>query len=171
MDDSNVPINHSTIREQTEGATFEANHPERPHMNVSRNSGSTFGDKDGVEKYNANGVSNVSGGVNVQKAQNDFAELSKELSRTSNLSRKISRDPSRKPEVISDIEKSPESDASSDNAFDLETVLRGNRDEEEAAGIKSKRIGVLWDGLTVSGIGGVKNYVKVRHDRPAHVLA
>jgi ATP-binding cassette subfamily G (WHITE) protein 2 (SNQ2) len=171
MDDSNVPINHSTIREQTEGATFEANHPERPHMNASRNSGSTFGDKDGVEKYNANGVSNVSGGVNVQKAQNDFAELSKELSRTSNLSRKISRDPSRKPEVISDIEKSPESDASSENAFDLETVLRGNRDEEEAAGIKSKRIGVLWDGLTVSGIGGVKNYVKVRHDRPAHVLA
>ena len=61
-----------------------------------------------------------------------------------------------------DIEKGADgSSISSDEAFDLEKTLRGNRDEEEAAGIKSKRIGVAWDGLTVSGIGGVKNYVKV----------
>jgi ATP-binding cassette subfamily G (WHITE) protein 2 (SNQ2) len=67
---------------------------------------------------------------------------------------------------VPDIEKTAiEGSESSDEPFDLEATLRGGRDEEEAAGIKSKRIGVMWDGLTVSGIGGVKNYVKVRHWR------
>jgi ATP-binding cassette subfamily G (WHITE) protein 2 (SNQ2) len=65
--------------------------------------------------------------------------------------------------TVTDVEKTgiASSDASSEEPFDLEKTLRGGREEEEAAGIKSKRIGVVWDNLTVSGIGGVKNYVKV----------
>jgi hypothetical protein len=64
--------------------------------------------------------------------------------------------------VDGDVEKAPESETSDEELFDLETTLRGNKGLEEEAGIKSKRIGVVWENLTVSGIGGVKNYVKVR---------
>jgi ATP-binding cassette subfamily G (WHITE) protein 2 (SNQ2) len=104
--------------------------------------------------------------VNVHRAEQDFAELSKELSRTSNIERRLSRvqsRQSRKGQAVADIEKTgaASSDASSEEAFDLEKTLRGSREEEDAAGIKSKRIGVVWDNLTVSGVGGVKNYVKV----------
>lgn len=162
-----MPLNHSTLREDTEGKTYEAIHPERPHVQRNRDSISTVASGDDAryaEKHHEKGVSNVGGGVNIQRAEADFAELSKELSRTSQLSRKISRvqsRQSRKNEAIADVEKAPESEASSDEPFDLESVLRGNREEEAAAGIKSKRIGVIWENLTVSGIGGVKNYVKV----------
>jgi hypothetical protein len=62
------------------------------------------------------------------------------------------------------VEKVAESDVSEEEQFDLETVLRGNRDEEEAAGIKSKHVPVIWENLTVSGIGGVKNFIKTFPD-------
>ncbi|ORX96976.1 ABC-2 type transporter-domain-containing protein [Clohesyomyces aquaticus] len=158
------------MREDTNGPTYEAIHPERSHVQRSRNSISTIGsDRAHTEQYSEKGSTNVGGGgVNIQRAEADFAELSKELSRSSQISRRISRTQSRqsrKEHVIADVEKSaPASEASSDEQFDLETVLRGNKDEEELAGIKSKRIGVVWDNLTVSGIGGVKNYVKTFPD-------
>ncbi|KAJ9640005.1 ATP-binding cassette transporter snq2 [Coniosporium tulheliwenetii] len=104
----------------------------------------------------------IRGGVDVERAEASFAELNRELSRTSSHMRSLSRTQSRRSiarAAAPDVEKA-ESDESTEEQFDLERTLRGNRDEEEAAGIKSKRIGVLWDGLTVSGIGGVKNYVK-----------
>lgn len=163
MQNTNGPLNSA----ETDGPTYEAIHPERPHVQRSRDSISTVASGDNTasssEKYEKS-LSNGGGGVNIARAQAEFEELNRELSRTSNLSKKISRvqsRQSRKHETIADIEKGPESEASSDEPFDLQTVLRGNRDEEEAAGIKSKRIGVVWENLTVSGIGGVKNYVKV----------
>lgn len=162
MDNSDSPQNHSTIREATQGSTYEPIHPERHHIHQDSASARTASVDNTAapnsEKYDQRG------GVNVQRAEADFAQLSKELSRTSNISRRLSRAQSRqshKNRAASDVEKAVDvSDASSDEPFDLEATLRGNRDEEEAAGIKSKRIGVVWDGLTVSGVGGVKNYVK-----------
>lgn len=41
--------------------------------------------------------------------------------------------------------------------WDLEKTLRGQRHGNDTTGIKQKRIAVIWEGLTVSGIGGVKN--------------
>jgi len=110
--------------------------------------------------------SSPAGGVNIARAEAEFAELSKELSRTSRVSRQLSRvntHQSKTNQNITDLEKASQSDGSSEEPFDLEKTLRGNREEEDAAGIKSKRIGIVWDGLTVSGIGGVKNYIKVRN--------
>lgn len=164
-----MPLNPSTIREETEDTTYEAIHPERNHVKHDTDSVRTASiDNDTArnsQQYNEKGFSDVQGGVNVHRAEQDFADLSKELSRTSNLSHRLSRvqsRQSRKDHVVTDVEKTGiSSDASSDEPFDLEKTLRGSRDEEEAAGIKSKRIGVVWEDLTVSGIGGVKNYVKV----------
>jgi len=109
----------------------------------------------------SNTYSEIHGGVSVRRAEADFAELSKELSRTSQHSRR--RQSSFKVPVR-DVEKATSTDDSEGEPFDLAATLRGNKDEEEAAGIKSKHVGVLWKDLTVSGIGGGKNYVKTFPD-------
>ncbi|KAJ3509488.1 hypothetical protein NM208_g15661 [Fusarium decemcellulare] len=58
----------------------------------------------------------------------------------------------------------PEKDGAADGSdevslFDLEAALRGGLDAEKEAGIRSKHIGVYWDGLTVKGFGGMSNFV------------
>lgn len=174
MEDPNVPPNHSGTREQTEGKTYESIHPQRDYAQADNASVRTASiDNDTArnsQQWNEKGYSNPTGGVDVTRAEHQFAELSKELSRTSNASRRrlsrVQSRQSRKNEVVTDVEKDAvaTSDASSDEPFDLESTLRGSKDEEEAAGIKSKRIGVVWDDLTVSGIGGVKNIAKTFPD-------
>ncbi|KAF1943987.1 ABC transporter CDR4 [Clathrospora elynae] len=163
MENANVPHTDTT---------FEAIQPNRNHGHGDNDSIKTASINDSTarnsEKYADTGFTDVRGGVNVQRAEADFHELSKELSRASNVSRRLSRvqsKQSRKDHAITDVEKGGLAGSdTSDEPFDLERVLRGGKDEEEAAGIKSKRIGVMWDGLTVSGIGGVKNYVKTFPD-------
>lgn len=143
-----------------EGPVYEAIHAgriPRESDSITTMSNSTQNDNAQPEKHVLSG-----GGVNVSRAEADFADLNRELSRASHLSRIQSRQ-SRKGRVMADIEKAGDEDSSEDQ-FDLETVLRGNRDEEERSGIKSKRIGVVFEDLTVSGIGGVKNYVKTFPD-------
>lgn len=173
MENSNVPLNHSTAREATESKTYEAIHPDRHHIKDDSESSSNDDTARSSAYVNEKGGEEVKGGIAVQRAEAEFAQLSKELSRTSEISRRMSRvqsHRSHKNQITSDIEKGVDgSSVSSVEPFDLEKTLRGNRDEEEAAGIKSKRIGVVWDGLTVSGIGGVKNYVKVSSQNITHV--
>jgi len=84
-----VPLNHSTVREETEGTTYEAIHPERNHIKQDNDSVRTASiDNDTARnshQYNETGFSNVTGGVNIKRAESDFAELSKELSRLQRL--------------------------------------------------------------------------------------
>lgn len=98
-------------------------------------------------------------GVNVEGAQKEFAELQREIS---GISRK-SRPHSRKSEndAANDLEKAVSSPTSSGDgaAFDLEDTLRGTKKMEDESGIKSKRIGVMWENLTVKGMGGAKIFV------------
>lgn len=157
MDNPNPQDAH--LREHTEGPTFEAihtNHNQRDNASV-RTSSIDESTARNSPKPDEKGFGDARGGVNVHRAEADFAELSKELSRASNAERRLSRVQSRrsrKDKTTTDVEKdAAESSQSSDEPFDLEATLRGGRDEEERAGIKSKRIGVMWDGLTVSGIG------------------
>ncbi|USW51713.1 Putative AAA+ ATPase domain, CDR ABC transporter, ABC-2 type transporter, ABC-transporter [Septoria linicola] len=107
-------------------------------------------------------------GVNVQRARSDFAELQRELSRTSHISRsKLSRTQSRRSEKhgATDLEKAVSPSTSDDDEqFDLEDTLRGNKRLEEDSGIKHKAIGVVWDGLTVKGMGGSKIFVQTFPD-------
>ena len=110
--------------------------------------------------------------VSVGRAEAEFAELSRQLSSISEKSKTVSKKPSRG-SILSrgsglkekDIEKElSTSTASEEDSWDLEQTLRGTKDEDTAAGIKSKRVGVLWEGLTVRGVGGVKNIVKTFPD-------
>lgn len=106
-------------------------------------------------------------GVDVENAQAEFAELRREMTASSQLSQKMSRTQSgkSKSKKVTDLEKAATADDPEDEGqFDLEGYLRGNKQLEEEAGIKNKHIGVIWDHLTVSGTGGVKNYVKTFPD-------
>jgi len=107
----------------------------------------------------------IRGGVDVRRAEADFAELKRELSHHSRISRQASQHQEQRSGI--DIEKgglaghaSVSPTTSDEEPFDLEATLRGNKNEDEKAGIKNKRIGVVWENLTVKGIGGTKNYVK-----------
>ena len=104
-------------------------------------------------------------GVDVELAETEFAALSRQLSsesqhRTLDHRRDAGTDVI--PNGHGDLEKGNGAlskggeNKDSEEPFDLETVLRGAKDEDEEAGVKSKRIGVLWDNLTVSGYGGNK---------------
>lgn len=171
MDHEKVPHSLSQPAEYSQGTTYEAIQPEHTHAARDKDSVRTASVDDSTarnsEKYQDTGFSDVRGGVNVQRAEAEFAELSKELSRASNQHRRLSRvqsRQSRKDQVVTDVEKGGVAGSeSSDEPFDLEAVLRGGKDEEEAAGIKSKRIGVVWDDLTVSGIGENHGLLHVRH--------
>jgi ATP-binding cassette, subfamily G (WHITE), member 2, SNQ2 len=108
------------------------------------------------------GLANPQSGVDVEQAERDFAELSKQFSAHS---RRMSRAQSHtKGSIAQDVEKAVSSDGTSEGQWDLEETLRGARQADYEAGIKSKYIGVIWDKLTVRGIGGVKNFVKVFPD-------
>ena len=160
---NNYQLQDAQVQQHTEAATYEAIHPNRDHIRRDDASAHTSSIDDSTArnspKFNDKGFSHATGGVDIQRAEAEFAELSKELSRASNMSRRLSRvqsKQSRKQGVNADVEKAGvEGSDDSDEQFDLEATLRGSRDEEEAAGIKSKRIGVVWDGLTVSGIGTI----------------
>ncbi|KAL6706222.1 ATP-binding cassette transporter snq2 [Coniothyrium glycines] len=172
MDHEKVPQSLSQPTEYTQSTTYEAIQSDPTHGRRDTDSVRTASVDDSTarnsEKHQETGFSDARGGVNVRRAEAEFAELSKELSRASNQQRRLSRvqsRQSRKDQAVPDVEKAGVAGSdSSDEPFDLEATLRGGRDEEEAAGIKSKRIGVVWEDLTVSGIGGVKNYVKTFPD-------
>jgi ABC-type multidrug transport system ATPase subunit/ABC-type multidrug transport system permease subunit len=97
-------------------------------------------------------------GVNVDGAEKEFAELQREISRLSQRSRASARRDHHDAEKsgAKDLEKAVPSESDEDEPFDLEDVLRGNKRLEDEAGIKAKQIGVLWEGLTVQGMGGFK---------------
>ncbi|KXG50083.1 CDR ABC transporter [Penicillium griseofulvum] len=106
-------------------------------------------------------------GVDVTTAEKDFSELSKQFSNISHQAHRLSRQESRvsKTATAKDIEKAEaEGSTASDDSWNLETTLRGDRAASEAAGIKDKHIGVIWDNLTVRGMGGVKTYIKTFPD-------
>ncbi|KUJ20599.1 uncharacterized protein LY89DRAFT_579567 [Mollisia scopiformis] len=121
--------------------------------------------RENVRHANPNGFSSTSQGVNIKAAEAEFATLQRELSGISQASRKLSRTQSRKVASEKDVEKTA-SDGSTteEEPFDLEHVLRGNHTAEQESGIRSKHIGVVWENLTVSGTGGVTNFVKTFPD-------
>lgn len=99
----------------------------------------------------SNGITRTESGVNVEQAEKDFQELSRRLSQHS---RRVSQIRSRSSKIgLQDEEKGISVETSSEEDWDLEDTLRGAKQADQAAGIKSKYIGVIWDRLTVRGIG------------------
>src|SRR5271163_2104615 len=84
--------------------------------------------------------------VDVEKAEEAFADLGRELSACSRrISRQHSRASARRypKTAVQDVEKAFSSSDSSEEYWDLEATLRGDRTADIEAGIKSKLIGGL----------------------------
>ncbi|KAJ8070212.1 hypothetical protein OCU04_000598 [Sclerotinia nivalis] len=120
--------------------------------------------RENVRNANPNGFVSTNQGIDVKTAEAEFAQLQRELTGISTKSKALSRTRSKsKTAGANDVEKSGESSEEAEQ-FDLEDTLRGNRQAEEDSGIRSKHIGVIWEGLTVRGTGGVSNFVKTFPD-------
>lgn len=105
-----------------------------------------------ITTSNTQGGISIRSGVDVEKAEEDFSDLNKQFSNMSHQARRLSRHASRasKPAAnAEDVEKAPSS-TETENSWDLETALRGNRDAEEEAGIKDKQIGVSRKAMQIS---------------------
>lgn len=104
-------------------------------------------------------------GINVEQAQEDFAQLNRELSSVSQQNGHASREESWKSRKVEtqDLEQRSNSEKSEDG-WDLERILRGTQALDHESGIKPKRVGVLWENLTVKGIGGMKNIIRTFPD-------
>jgi ATP-binding cassette subfamily G (WHITE) protein 2 (SNQ2) len=132
---------------------FAVHDGSRSSIEISPTSGS-FG-KDTLPDQGSQTFKSIDGGhVDVKQAEAEFEELNKELKETLYRSQTNER--------IHDLEKGSLAggENGSQEPFNLETTLRGDRAAAEGAGIKLKEIGVLWKDLTVRGVGGTRNYVK-----------
>ncbi|KAG8628110.1 hypothetical protein KVT40_003983 [Elsinoe batatas] len=154
----------------TPGEIQEATEPSETVNGSTTQSSSQYGDD---KKHAATATGNsyelihhpalqrVNTGVDVKTGEQEFADLSRQLSSLSQNSRRVSQQHSRRASKVgatTDAEKAVGSSASetSDERFDLQEYLRNSKAMEEEAGIKSKQIGVLWDNLTVKGYGGFR---------------
>ena len=91
--------------------------------------------------------------VVVAQAENDFGRVQRSLG-TPKVSEKVVSGDS---DSI-DLEKGRNGDRQ--EAFDLREYLTSSNDANSAAGIKHKHVGVTWEDLEVSGIGGEENKVR-----------
>ena len=155
-------VDASTPDTVAEVEEFKAHHPPPPEPSE----GTTY--LENVSSQSSTSALPPENRVSVGRAEAEFAELSHQLSGISEKSKAVSRRPSHGSFLSrgsglkeKDIEKEPTSSTESEvDSWDLEQTLRGTKNEDIAAGIKSKRVGVLWERLTVRGVGGVKNIVK-----------
>jgi ATP-binding cassette, subfamily G (WHITE), member 2, SNQ2 len=103
--------------------------------------------QESLRKSTSNGlVRTQSVGVDVERAEEEFAQLNRTLSAYSERNRRMSREQSRQYSKASvrDVEKAISSDQISDEEpWDLESSLRGAKAADREAGIKSKRIGLF----------------------------
>jgi ATP-binding cassette subfamily G (WHITE) protein 2 (SNQ2) len=145
---------------------------EESPTNTARASNNTVLDLESQREYvrNSNPTAFIAAnaGIDVRAAEAEFADLQRELFGISQASRPPSWTQSRQSKRGAnvddkDVERATSSDET-EEPFNLEGILRGNQAAEVASGIRSKHIGVVWEGLTVSGTSGVNNFVKTFPD-------
>lgn len=103
---------------------------EETPINPARSSIDTVTDAESIRenarRANPNGFTSTSEGVDVKAAEAEFATLQRELSGISQASRKLSRTQSKGVATEKDVEKAASDGSITEEAFDLEHVLRGN---------------------------------------------
>lgn len=91
--------------------------------------------------------------VVVAQAENDFGQVQQSFETP-----KVSADVTFRDSSPDDLEKGHDGDRR--ETFDLREYLTSSNDANSAAGIKHKHVGVTWEDLEVSGIGGGDNKVR-----------
>ncbi|GAA6025142.1 hypothetical protein JCM11491_000230 [Sporobolomyces phaffii] len=92
------------------------------------------------------------GSVNVKRAESQFEDLRRELSRRSSAHRNKTGT------------KDAEKEGQDDDDFDLLSYLQGQQSKSDDAGMHRKVVGVSWTGLTVVGAGGMKIFIRTFPD-------
>ncbi|KAG5635015.1 hypothetical protein H0H81_012718, partial [Sphagnurus paluster] len=97
--------------------------------------------------------------IDVDEAQQQFNDLARQLSiRSQELNKARSDISTPTAASANDVEKAiPDHDATP--PFDLREYLTSSNDANEAAGIKHKHVGVVWEDLQVNVIGGLDHKV------------
>ena len=102
--------------------------------------------------------SDIQDRVVVAQAETDFDRAQQSLEK-----QKVSTDVTFRDSSPVDLEKGHDGDRQ--ETFDLREYLTSSNDANSAAGIKHKHVGVTWEDLEVSGIGGGNNKVRRRVER------
>ncbi|GAA5991262.1 hypothetical protein JCM10908_003228 [Rhodotorula pacifica] len=132
---------HDTVQMEKQQATGASGSPGESVSGSTLDEGDRESQREGVE------------GVNVSKAEAEFAALRRELSRRSSQFRNG---------VGEKDHESEGQDASED--FDLLSYLRNEEEQYDAAGFKRKVVGVSWDKLHVTGNGGMQMNIRTFPD-------
>jgi ATP-binding cassette, subfamily G (WHITE), member 2, SNQ2 len=96
----------------------------------------------------------TAGSVDVEQAENSFNELSRQLTQgtvTGENEHDSRSTHGRDPDNKKDLEKGA---SDWEQPFDLRDYLTSSNDANEAAGIKHKHVGVIWEDLQVDILGG-----------------
>lgn len=96
--------------------------------------------------------------VDIRRAEAEFTRLQREFTIYDDSDRAQSSTPQPK-RLPKDIEEAPSGDGD-EEPFDLREYLTSSNDASQAAGIKHKHVGVTWEDLQVTGIGGEDNKVQ-----------
>lgn len=132
------------------------------------------GEKSGVKRSANSSMDHITDlgsgpGVSVRGGKEQFAALERRFSNLSQRSDDLQRQTTRR-SVLSAFNKTgrvasntlsapdvePNENEKTEDDFDLAGTLRTGRQRSDAAGIKHKSVGVVWDGLEVIGAGGLK---------------
>lgn len=95
-----------------------------------------------VRSSNPGGLARIQSGVDVERAEKEFAELNRQFSHISKHARRKSKQGSQYSNQ-EDLEKSGSPSDSVDEPWNLESTLHGSKAAEAEAGIKSKHIGTV----------------------------
>ena len=90
--------------------------------------------------------------VAISQAENDFGQVQQSLSTPRAVNEVVSYD-------SDSVDLEGGRDRDSQEMFDLWEYLTSSNNANSAAGIKHKHVGVTWEDLEVSGIGGEENKV------------
>jgi ATP-binding cassette subfamily G (WHITE) protein 2 (SNQ2) len=111
----------------------------------------------GAQRSSSSSPSTGHGGVNIEKAENSFNELSRQLTQGTVVDDKDqehggdSRVIPVSQRTTKDIEKG---EVDPEQPFDLREYLSSSNDANERAGIKHKHVGVVWEDFHVDVLGG-----------------
>jgi hypothetical protein len=96
--------------------------------------------------------------VDIRRAEAEFTRLQRQFTIHDDSGRAQSSTPQPK-HLRKDLENAPSEDGD-EEPFDLREYLTSSNDASQAAGIKHKHVGVTWEDLQVTGIGGEDNKVE-----------
>jgi ATP-binding cassette subfamily G (WHITE) protein 2 (SNQ2) len=95
--------------------------------------------------------------VDIRRAEAEFTRLQRQFTIHDDSGRAQSSTPQPK-HLRKDLENAPSEDGD-EEPFDLREYLTSSNDASQAAGIKHKHVGVTWEDLQVTGIGGEDNKI------------